>query len=118
MNPNPTLSQHDEVPGIPGDKLHALMLAMSDLANSLEPGTFDGGQAGFAAWVADLATMMPYGDWCDVCAQTDDVMEHCPTRFPVAVGPVETMFRAGYRCHKCGHVWSCGWAVSAPWDLS
>ncbi|MGI8753978.1 MAG: hypothetical protein ACR2MN_17020 [Acidimicrobiales bacterium] len=44
------------------------------------------------------------GDWCDACADDDDVD---PVRFPRMIfGEM-----AVYICHRCGHRWTCWWAL-------
>lgn len=47
-----------------------------------------------------------YGDWCDGCA--DDAAVHDPVRFPVSI---DEDGKATYRCRRCGHAWTCWWAV-------
>lgn len=55
----------------------------------------------------NLVLSLPYGDWCDSCA---DRNESSPVRYPIAINGDGL---ARYRCIVCGHRWTCWWALDS-----
>lgn len=115
---NPGLTDQQTVPGgLSAAQLHAFMDALSDIANSVDSEAFTGtGQEGLARWVANMARLCCYGDWCGPCSVSSS--ENDPIRYPVACRVTDGWLKAAYSCHECGETWTCGWSVGAPWILS
>jgi hypothetical protein len=83
---------------------HRLREAMSDLAN--DPGGFTIPQ--FLDLVADCAITSAYADSCDRCVRTHRGL--C-LAWPNAVTRDGDWLTCAYRCSRCAHRWTCGYAV-------
>jgi ribosomal protein L32 len=59
--------------------------------------------------MADMALTAPYADCCERCGQR---------AWPHAVDRQGGWLNGKYRCLGCEHVWTCGYAVDAPYYLN
>lgn len=73
--------------------------AMSDLANDV---TFTIPQ--FLDLVADCAITATYADYCEACG-------HGFLAWPHTVERDDDWLTCAYRCTRCAHQWTCGYAV-------
>lgn len=94
---------------------HALEKALSDVANAARRAGIDGGQDALAEAVEHLARGVPYGDCCNTCMRQYHDYRDIYTPFIADVRDGNSLL-GSYRC-KRGHVWTCGYALDAPWTL-
>jgi hypothetical protein len=61
------------------------------------------------AWLQmlrDMACALFFTDGCPECVKGREV--------PYAAQVEDDQVTGGYRCQRCGHVWTCNWATWAP----
>ncbi|MGW4222954.1 hypothetical protein ACWEG1_05805 [Streptomyces bauhiniae] len=51
-----------------------------------------------------------YSDVCEGCLALDRTRTVVP---PANTTPNQHGLIADYLCHRCGHIWTCGWAEEA-----
>jgi hypothetical protein len=55
-------------------------------------------------------TVVPYSDTCDNCLTATTRIVATPL---MAAPDGDGGLIAAYRCHHCGHTWTCGWGMQA-----
>lgn len=88
----------------------AVRRALSDLANQA-----GGPLERFLDDVRDMAATAPYADNCEKCEYGPDEPSDAfrLTAWPHAIDRDDGWLTCAYRCAKCGHRWTCGYAVGA-----
>lgn len=82
--------------------------------NKRAPATATMSHAAWVSMVSDFARTNPYADCCGDCRAGSDLAP----RYPHAVTIDDDGWLTGtYFCSKCGHQWTCGYAVDAPLNI-
>ncbi|GAA5132436.1 hypothetical protein [Pseudonocardia adelaidensis] len=87
--------------------------AIDKLVHAMQRAGVEISQAEWLDALVDLAAALPYADMCQsrACRAADDT----PAPPPIAaVVDARGWLKGAYRCPRCGAVWTCGYAVTAP----
>lgn len=86
--------------------------AIDKLVHAMQRADVEIGQAEWLDALVDMAAALPYADMCQSreCRASDDT----PAPPPIAATVEDGWLKGAYRCPRCGAVWTCGYAVTAP----